>query len=292
MATHDTLTGLPNRALVLDRAKQMLARTARQPGVVAGALFIDVDGFKYVNDDLGHAAGDQFLRVVGERLHSTVREQDTVGRLGGDEFVVLIECAADEAMPDILADRLIEVLREPVELDDGREIFSVTASIGVAVGQYATPDALLRDADLALYAAKAAGKDRYALFDASMHAGVEGRLELEADLSAALRDEQLFLLYQPIVALPSRELVGVEALLRWRHPQRGDRDTRPLHPAGRGERADRADRPLGPRRGLPPSGGMGRRRPPDRHLGQRIRLPARPQGIRRGRPSQRSSAPG
>ena len=187
-ALHDTLTGLPNRALVLDRAKQMLARTARQPGMVAGALFIDVDGFKDVNDDLGHAAGDQFLRVVGERLQSTVREQDTVGRLGGDEFVVLIECAADEATPDLLADRLTEVLREPVELDDGREIFSVTASIGVAVGQYATPDALLRDADLALYAAKAAGKDRYALFDASMHAGVEGRLELEADLSAALRE--------------------------------------------------------------------------------------------------------
>jgi diguanylate cyclase (GGDEF)-like protein len=220
-ALHDTLTGLPNRALVLDRAKQMLARTARQPGMMAGALFIDVDGFKHVNDSRGHAAGDHLLRVVGERLQSTVRDQDTVGRLGGDEFVVLVESSAGDATPDLLADRLTEVLREPVELDDGREIFSVTASIGVASGQYATPDALLRDADLALYSAKAAGKDRYALFDASMHAGMEGRLELEADLSAALREEQFFLLYQPIFDLPSRELVGVEALIRWQHPQQG-----------------------------------------------------------------------
>jgi len=220
-ALHDTLTGLPNRALVLDRAKQLLARAARQPGMVAGALFVDIDGFKYVNDRLGHAAGDRLLRVVGERLQSTVREQDTVGRLGGDEFVLLVESSADGETPDLLADRLTEVLREPVELDDGRTIFSVTASIGVTSGRYATPDALLRDADLALYAAKAAGKDRYALFDASTHAGVEGRLELEVDLSAALQDEQFFLLYQPIFDLPSRELAGVEALIRWRHPQQG-----------------------------------------------------------------------
>jgi diguanylate cyclase (GGDEF)-like protein len=220
-ALHDTLTGLPNRALVLDRAEQMLARTARQPGMAASALFIDIDGFKHVNDSLGHAAGDQFLRVVAERLRSTARQQDTVGRLGGDEFVALIECTEGEATPDDLADRLIEVLREPVELDDGRRIFSVTASIGVAVARYATPDELLRDADLALYAAKASGKDRYSLFEAGMHADVEGRLELENDLGAALASEQFFLLYQPIFHLPSRELTGVEALIRWRHPQRG-----------------------------------------------------------------------
>jgi diguanylate cyclase (GGDEF)-like protein len=187
-ALHDTLTGLPNRALMLDRATQMLARAARQPGIVAGALFIDIDGFKHVNDNLGHAAGDQLLKVVGERLQSTVREQDTVGRLSGDEFVVLVESTADEATLDLLADRLTEALREPVEFNDGRMIFSVTASIGVAVGQYATPDALLRDADLALYAAKAAGKNRYALFETSMSAGAESRLQLEADLNASLQD--------------------------------------------------------------------------------------------------------
>jgi diguanylate cyclase (GGDEF)-like protein len=219
-ALHDTLTGLPNRALVLDRAEQLLARASRQPGMVAGALFIDIDGFKHVNDNLGHAAGDQLLRVVGERLQGAMRGHDSVGRIGGDEFIVLVE-SADQATLDLLADRLTEVLREPFELDDGGRISSVTASIGVAIGQYATPDALLRDADLALYSAKAAGKDRYALFDASMSTGFEGRRELEADLSAAVQNGQFFLLYQPIFDLSSREVVGVEALIRWQHPERG-----------------------------------------------------------------------
>jgi diguanylate cyclase (GGDEF)-like protein len=172
-ALHDTLTGLPNRALVLDRAERAIARAEREPGVMAGALFIDVDGFKHVNDNLGHAAGDRLLKIVGERLQKTVRAQDTVGRLGGDEFVVLVEATERDPTLDLLADRLTEVLREPVELDDGRKVFSITASIGVAIGQYSTPDDLLRDADLALYAAKAAGKDRYALFDASLGEGME-----------------------------------------------------------------------------------------------------------------------
>jgi diguanylate cyclase (GGDEF)-like protein len=220
-ALHDPLTGLPNRALVLDRAEQMLARTSRQPGAVAGALYIDIDGFKHVNDNLGHAAGDRLLRIAGERLQSAVREQDTVGRLGGDEFVVLVEATPDQVAPDVLADRLTETLREPVELGDAGKFFSVTASIGVASGQYATPDDLLRDADLALYAAKAAGKDRYALFDAGLYADAEGRLALQADLSAAVEENQLFLLYQPIFDLASQRMVGVEALVRWRHPQRG-----------------------------------------------------------------------
>ncbi len=220
-ALHDTLTGLPNRALVLDRAEQLLARAARQPGTLAGALFIDIDGFKHVNDNLGHAAGDQLLKTVGERLQGAVRDHDTVGRLGGDEFVVLVDSTADEAALDLLADRLTEVLREPVTLEDGRKVFSVTASIGVAMGQYTTPDSLLRDADLALYSAKAAGKDRYVLFDSSMYAGAEGRMELENDLGTALQQNQFFLLYQPIFDLPSQGIVGVEALIRWQHPQRG-----------------------------------------------------------------------
>jgi diguanylate cyclase (GGDEF)-like protein len=221
LALHDPLTGLPNRALVLDRAAQMLARASRQPGTIAGALYIDIDGFKHVNDNLGHAAGDRLLKVAGERLQAAVRDQDTVGRLGGDEFVVLVETGTDEATPDALADRLTETLREPLELGDAGKTFSVTASIGVAIGHYAAPDDLLRDADLALYAAKAAGKDRYALFDAGLYADAEGRLALEADLAAAVAEDQLFLHYQPIFDLGRQRVVGVEALVRWRHPQRG-----------------------------------------------------------------------
>jgi diguanylate cyclase (GGDEF)-like protein len=220
-ALHDALTGLPNRALVLDRAEQMLARTSRTPGMVAGALFVDVDGFKHVNDNLGHAAGDVLLRTVGERLNGCVRDQDTVGRLGGDEFVVLVESSASESTADLLADRLVDALRAPVDLGNGGAEVSVTVSIGVAVGQYSTPDGLLRDADLALYAAKAAGRDRYSLFDASMHSDLEGRGALEVDLAKALDEKQFFLLYQPIFDLASGRIEGVEALLRWRHPVRG-----------------------------------------------------------------------
>jgi diguanylate cyclase (GGDEF)-like protein len=220
-ALHDALTGLPNRALVMDRAEQLLGRAARRPGTLSGALFIDIDGFKHVNDSLGHAAGDELLKAVGERLQGAVRANDTVGRLGGDEFVVLIDVGNDEAFPDRLADRLTEVLREAVELQDGRKISSVTASIGVAIGQYGSPDELLRDADLALYAAKAAGKDRYALFDVGMSGEAQGRLALEADLGEALPGDQFFLLYQPIFDLRSRRIVGAEALIRWRHPVRG-----------------------------------------------------------------------
>jgi diguanylate cyclase (GGDEF)-like protein len=220
LALHDALTGLPNRALVLDRAEQMLARVERQPGSVAGALFIDIDGFKRVNDKLGHAAGDHLLKVVGERLQSVVREQDTVGRLGGDEFVVLVESSTPDGPLD-LPERIIEILRRPIDLEGRGSTMSFTASVGIAVGQYATPDALLRDADLALYAAKAAGKDRYALFDATMSTIAEGRLELEGQLGAALREHQFFLHYQPIFELPGRSVVGVEALIRWRHPDRG-----------------------------------------------------------------------
>ena len=219
-ALHDTLTGLPNRALVLDRAEQLLGRVARDAGMLAGVLFIDIDDFKAVNDNLGHAAGDLLLATVAQRLRGAVRAGDTIGRLGGDEFVVLSELSGGEATLEALADRLTDILREPVRLGDGAKAISVTVSIGVAVGRYASPDALLRDADLALYTAKAAGKDRHVLYDARMHEA-HGRPALEADLSAAVHAGQLFLDYQPICSLPSCEIVGVEALVRWRHPQRG-----------------------------------------------------------------------
>lgn len=168
LALHDPLTGLPNRSLVLDRAERMLARSARDPDVVAGALYVDVDRFKDVNDSLGHAAGDLLLTVVGERLQSAVRDQDTVGRLGGDEFIVLVDSSRDDVALESLADRMIQLLRQPIELGGASRSMSVTVSIGLAAGRYETADQLMRDADLALYAAKAAGKNRYTLFDASL----------------------------------------------------------------------------------------------------------------------------
>jgi diguanylate cyclase (GGDEF)-like protein len=220
-ALHDALTALPNRALVLDRADRMLARARREQTPVA-ALYIDVDGFKRVNDTFGHAAGDELLMAVAARLSGVVREGDTVGRLGGDEFVVLLDSTTLAAGAELVVERILSVLRQPVVVSGSTERpLSVTASIGVAVGQRATADQLLRDADLALYEAKATGKDRYVLFESSMQTIAEDRLLLEMDLREALVQGQLFLLYQPTFDLQSEAMTGVEALLRWRHPDRG-----------------------------------------------------------------------
>jgi diguanylate cyclase (GGDEF)-like protein len=220
-ALHDGLTGLPNRALVLDRAEQLLARNRRHPDRVAAALYVDVDGFKTVNDTYGHAAGDRVLTVVGQRLQQVLREHDTVGRLGGDEFVVLLESGAQEASPTTVAARLIDELREPIALAGGERSVAISASIGIALGQRDSADELLRDADFALYEAKALGKDRYALFEYRMQVAAQGRAELEADLANALEQDEFFLLYQPIFDLTSQDVLGIEALIRWRHPTRG-----------------------------------------------------------------------
>jgi diguanylate cyclase (GGDEF)-like protein len=218
---YDALTGLPNRSLTLDRAERMVARAGRQSGMLAGALFIDIDWFKDVNDKLGQAAGDQLLGIVSERLEGVIRTGDTVGRLGGDEFVLLVESAARGVRLDSLARRVIEALHKPVELDGFGPSFYATASIGVAFGRYETPDDLLRDAQLALYSAKAAGKDRYTLFNANMRSVIESRAVLEAELNTALSEQQFFLLYEPIYNLSTRKVVGLEALIRWRHPEQG-----------------------------------------------------------------------
>jgi diguanylate cyclase (GGDEF)-like protein len=218
---HDALTGLPNRALMLDRAECMLARAGRQSGLLVGALFIDIDWFADVNERLGQGAGDQILKIVAERLEGVVRAGDTVGRLGGDEFVLLVESAARGARLDNLARRVVEALHKPFELEGFEPNFFLTASIGVAFGRYATPEDLLRDAQLALHAAKSAGKDRYTLFNANMRSVIEGRGDLEVELNAALTDKQFFLLYEPIYDIASGEVAGLEALIRWLHPKKG-----------------------------------------------------------------------
>jgi diguanylate cyclase (GGDEF)-like protein len=173
---HDPLTGLANRALVLDSADRLLARARREGDGVVAALFMDIDDFKGINDTLGHATGDELLRVLAERVRRTVRASDTAGRLGGDEFVVLVEATGRESELDDLAGRLISALHQAVELPDGATYFP-TASIGVAAGRYLFPRDLLRDADLALYEAKAAGKDRYVLFEAAMCGDTDAQLE-------------------------------------------------------------------------------------------------------------------
>jgi diguanylate cyclase (GGDEF)-like protein len=218
---YDALTGLPNRSLTLDRAERMVARAGRDSGMLAGALFVDIDRLKDVNEKLGPAAGDQLLRIVGERLNDVVRTHDTVGRLGGDEFVVLVESAARGIRLDSLAQRMIAALHQPVELDNFGPSFVLTASIGVAFGRYETHEDMLRDARLALASAKAAGKDRYTLFNANMRTVIEGRAVLEAELNTALSEQQFFLLYQPIYDLSTQRVAGVEALIRWQHPTQG-----------------------------------------------------------------------
>jgi diguanylate cyclase (GGDEF)-like protein len=219
-ALHDSLTGLPNRALILDRIDRMLARSRREHSEVA-ALFLDLDNFKDINDTLGHRAGDELLVSVGVRLKSAVRENDTVGRLGGDEFVVLADGVSLEAGVDVVADRLLDVMATPFIISASRVPLSVSASIGIAEGDRATPEALLQDADIALYQAKAAGKQRAVKFIPSMQESVDHHRRLEVDLQGALEAEQFFLMYQPTVDLSTGAFTGVEALLRWNHPERG-----------------------------------------------------------------------
>ena len=220
-ALHDPLTGLANRQLILDRAEQMILRARRSFDPIA-AFFIDLDNFKDANDSLGHEAGDRLLQAVGRRFESILRASDTVGRLGGDEFVILAEGLTLAQGPEPVAERIREVLREPFSIEgfEGIQI-SVTASIGIAMGDRSTAQELLRDADIALYRCKAAGRDRAVLFEPAMQAAVAGRLELRSDLDSALANDQFFLLYQPIVELESTDIRGVEALIRWQHPTRG-----------------------------------------------------------------------
>jgi diguanylate cyclase (GGDEF)-like protein len=221
LATHDPLTGLPNRTLILDRVEQMLARAVRSQTPVA-ALFIDVDNFKSINDTLGHGVGDELLRAVAARLEGVVRHADALGRLGGDEFVVIAEELSASVGPELVAERVLEALSHPFKLGPEQETrVTVTASIGIAVGQRTSAEDLLRDADIAMYRAKWDGKNRYAVFASEMQDNVQSRMELDMDLREAIEQEQFFLAYQPTFALSDMTPTGVEALIRWKHPTRG-----------------------------------------------------------------------
>jgi diguanylate cyclase (GGDEF)-like protein len=220
-AFHDALTGLPNRALFLDRVEHALNRVRRDERHAFAVLLLDVDHFKNVNDSLGHAAGDRLLVEISERLSASVRAADTVARFGGDEFTILIEQVSGATDATRTAARVQEEIAAPFRIGEV-DIFT-SASIGIIVAgkEYETPEQILRDADTAMYRAKAQGRSRSEIFDATMRAEAVARLQLETDLRHAIEREELMPFYQPIVRLGSGEVVGYEALARWQHPTRG-----------------------------------------------------------------------
>src|SRR5579871_914132 len=219
-AFHDTLTGLPNRALFIDRLAQAQARTERQSNPIA-VLFIDLDNFKTINDTLGHHAGDHLLVTVAERLEQCVQPGDTVARLGGDEFTILLEGLSSVEDAIATADRIVEALRAPMKLPESEAFASCSMGIAYSTEPSDKPDGLLRDADTAMYETKANGKGGYTLFEPGMNDRVMERVELETALHLALDRQELLIHYQPLIDLSTGHLAGVEALIRWQHPERG-----------------------------------------------------------------------
>src|SRR5881398_1155273 len=226
----DPLTGLPNRLLFIDRLGRLIKHAKRRKDILFAVLFLDLDGFKMINDSMGHLIGDQLLLGVANRLEKCLRSTDTVARLGesftvarlgGDEFTVLLDDLKDPNDAKRAAERLMKALTAPFVLG-GKEVFT-SVSIGIALSNpaYEQPEDILRDADTAMYRAKSLGKARFEVFDADMRASVMARLQLETDLRGALEREEFRNFYQPIVSLDSGQIVGFEALLRWQHPTRG-----------------------------------------------------------------------
>jgi diguanylate cyclase (GGDEF)-like protein/PAS domain S-box-containing protein len=233
-AFYDALTNLPNRASFIDRLWHTMRRASRRGGYLFAVLFLDLDWFKIVNDSLGHTLGDLLLVKMARRLESCLRPSDTVARLGGDEFTILLEELADPQDAIDIAEMILASLRSPFNLE-GHEVFTNT-SIGIAFSQldylergptscsaiiYDRPEDFLRDADTAMYRAKALGKGRYAIFNSKMHASALARLQMETHLRRSLEREELFVCYQPIICLATGKLTGFEALLRWQHPEKG-----------------------------------------------------------------------
>jgi diguanylate cyclase (GGDEF)-like protein len=221
MASHDALTSLPNRVLFMNRLMQSLKHTQKEPDYQFAVLFLDCDRFKVVNDSLGHFAGDRLLIAIARRLKIHLTPTDMLARFGGDEFTILLENIQDSEDAIRLAKKIQISMSWPFEFDD-QELF-INASIGIVVGNrtYEQPEHLLRDADIAMYQAKAQGKARYQIFDTQMHYQAQQRLELETDLRRALHRQEFLLYYQPIISLATGRITGFEALLRWQHPQKG-----------------------------------------------------------------------
>ncbi len=220
-ALHDPLTNLANRALLFDRVERAILHTQRNPSAHFIFMFLDLDDFKKVNDSLGHMEGDNLLRLVAKKLAVCIRPEDTLARLGGDEFAILLEMLPETDTGTQIAQRIMSVMREPVNLS-GR-MFSITASMGIchSSAEITTPDEYLRNADMAMYKAKREGKNRFAYFSPSMHETITKKVIEETYLLEAVRNKKLSIYYQPIIELDSEKIVGYEALLRWMHPEKG-----------------------------------------------------------------------
>ncbi len=220
-ALHDALTGLPNRALFMDRLGRAIEHSKRRENYLYAVLFLDLDRFKVINDSLGHTVGDQLLLAISRRLELFLRSVDTVARLGGDEFVILIEDIQGLSDATRIAERIQNELSLPFKLNEHSVFTSVSIGIVLSQKNYETPEEVLRDADIAMYRAKALGRARFEVFDTAMRTRAMARLELETDLRKAIGYQQFEVFYQPIVSLDDDRITGFEALVRWRHPERG-----------------------------------------------------------------------
>ena len=246
----DVLTGLPNRILFMDRLGRSVERAKYRKGYLFAVFFLDLDRFKVVNDSLGHLIGDQLLIATARRLQTCLHTGDTIARLGGDEFSILVDDIREVSDATRIAERIERQLALPFNIN-GHEVFT-TASIGIALSSsgYERPEDLLRDADTAMYRAKALGKARYEVFDTAMRERAVARLQLETDLRRALEREEFRVYYQLIVSLDDGRISGCEALLRWQHPKRGLISPSEFIPGGRRNRAHCTNRSLGTPRSL------------------------------------------
>ena len=255
-ALHDALTQLPNRVLFIDHLGLAMEQVRRRKSSLVGVLFIDVDRFKNINDSLGHGVGDKLLVELAHRIAKVLRPGDTVARLGGDEFAVLLAEIQGVSDATRVVDRILEVIREKLVIDR-HEVFT-SASIGVAISSpsYQRPEEILRDADTAMYRAKAAGRDCYQVFDQTMHLSVVALLKLETELRRAVEKEQFVMHYQPIVSLDSRRIVGFEAPPALDPPGARAGSPGAVHRGGGGDRPDRPARVVGDRPGLSSRGAV------------------------------------